>query len=107
MEYKFQHYFPELKEEEAIFARNPFSNSLDVSDIADEMQEQFIELKNDSTARDTTTKSHYRSFDVIYLNHIHKYRNWHFEHCCPSLQYTCVRADFRLVYISKLRKETE
>ena len=52
MEYEFQHYFPELKEEEAILAQNPFSNSLDVSDIPDEMQEPFIELKNDSTARD-------------------------------------------------------
>ena len=52
MEYEFEHYFPELKEEEAILARNPCSNSLDVSDILDEMQEQFIELKNDLTARD-------------------------------------------------------
>ena len=52
MEYEFQHCFPELKEEEAILVRNPFSNSSDVSDIPDEMQEQFIKLKNDSTARD-------------------------------------------------------
>ena len=52
MEYEFQHYFHKLKEKEAILAQNPFSNSLDVSDISDEMQEQFIELKNDSTARD-------------------------------------------------------
>ena len=51
MEYEFQHYFPELKGE-AILARNPFSNSLDVSDIPDEMQEQFIELKIGSTTRD-------------------------------------------------------
>ena len=52
MEYEFQHYFPELKEEEAILARNPFSNSLDVSDIPDEMQGPHIKLKNNSTARD-------------------------------------------------------
>ena len=52
MGYEFQHYFPELKEEEAILPRNPFSKSLDVSDIPDKMQEQFIELKNDSTAFD-------------------------------------------------------
>ena len=52
MEYEFQHYFPELKEEEAILARNSFSTSLNVSDIPDEMQEQFIDLTNDSTARD-------------------------------------------------------
>ena len=52
MEYEFQHYFSELIEEEAILARNPFSNSLDVSDITEEMQKQFIEFKNDSTAHD-------------------------------------------------------
>ena len=51
MELEFQHYFPELKKQEATLARNPFSNSLDVSDVLDEMQEQFIELKNDSAAR--------------------------------------------------------
>ena len=50
MELEFQHYFPELKEQEATLAQNPFSNSLDVSDIPNEMQEQFIELKNDSAA---------------------------------------------------------
>ena len=52
MEYEFQHYFSELKEKEPILARNPFSNSLDASDIPEEMQEQFIEFKNDSTAHD-------------------------------------------------------
>ena len=52
MEYELQHSIPELKEEEAIFARNPFSDSLDVSDIPDEMQAHFCEVKNDSTARD-------------------------------------------------------
>ena len=52
MEYEFQHYFSELKEKEPILARNPFSNFLDVSNIPEEMQEQFIEFKNDSTAHD-------------------------------------------------------
>ena len=52
MEYEFQHWFPELKEEEAFLVRKPVSNSLDVSDIPNEMQEQFIKLKNDSTAHD-------------------------------------------------------
>ena len=52
MESEFQHCFPELKKQEATLARNPFSNSLDVSDIPDKMQEQFIELKNYSAACD-------------------------------------------------------
>ena len=52
MELEFQHYFFELKEQEATLARNLFSNCLDVSNIPDEMKEQFIELKNDLAARD-------------------------------------------------------
>ena len=51
MESEFQHCFSEHKKQEATPARNPFSNSLDVSDISDKMQEQFIELKNYSVAR--------------------------------------------------------
>ena len=46
-----------------------------------------------------TTKSHYHNFDVICLNHIYKYRNWHFEYCCPLLRHACVRADFLLLHI--------
>ena len=52
MKSEFQHCFPELKQQEAVLARNPFSNSLHVNDVPDEIQEQFIELKNDSAARD-------------------------------------------------------
>ena len=52
IESEFQHYFPELENQEATLVRNPFSNSLDVSDVSDEMQEQFIELKKDSATRD-------------------------------------------------------
>ena len=51
-----------------------------------------------------TTKSHYRSFGEICLNHVHKDRNWHFEHCCPPLQHTCVKEDFRLDLHIKTKK---
>ena len=49
MESEFEHYFPELKEEAAL-AKNPFSNSLKVTDIPDKMQDQFCVLKTDSSA---------------------------------------------------------
>ena len=52
MESEFQHYFLELKDQEATLARNPFSNSLDVSDIPEKMQEQYTKLKNDLAACD-------------------------------------------------------
>ena len=37
-------YFPELKENEVLLARNPFSAVLDVTDIPDELQDQFYDL---------------------------------------------------------------
>ena len=43
--------FPEMKEQEATFAKNPFSNSLRVTDIPDKMQDQFCEFITDSSAR--------------------------------------------------------
>ena len=52
IETEFKRYFPELKEQEVAFVRNPFSTALDVSDIPDELQDQFYDLHNDSSARD-------------------------------------------------------
>ena len=39
MESEFKHYFSELKEQETTLAKNQFSNSLQVTDIPDEMQD--------------------------------------------------------------------
>ena len=44
MESEFQHYFPELKEQEATLGKNSYSNSLQVTDIPYEMQDQFASL---------------------------------------------------------------
>ena len=49
---EFKRYFPELKEQEGVFVRNPFSSALDVDDIPDELQNQFYDIRNDSSARD-------------------------------------------------------
>ena len=107
MEYEFEHYFPELEEEEAILARNPCSNSLDVSDIFYEMQEQFIELKNDSTARDIY---HEKSLSQFWCDMTESYpqiSKLAFRTLLPfATTYLCER-DFWLFYISKLKKETE
>ncbi|XP_064100780.1 protein FAM200A-like [Macrobrachium nipponense] len=48
LEKEFEQYFPELSEEQEALVRNPF----DVSSIPDEIQDEFLDLKNDSTARD-------------------------------------------------------
>ncbi|KAH0819600.1 hypothetical protein GEV33_003191 [Tenebrio molitor] len=52
LETEMQRYFPELSEDEAAVVRNPFHASLDVADVPDEVQDEFLELRNDSTARD-------------------------------------------------------
>ena len=45
-EAEFKRYFPERKEQEAAFVRNPFSTALD------ELQDQFCNLPNDLSAHD-------------------------------------------------------
>ena len=45
LETVFQQYFLELKEKEAAIVRNQFSSALDISDILDELQEQFHHLQ--------------------------------------------------------------
>ena len=45
-------YFPELKEQDVAFVRNPFSTTLNVSDIPDELRDQFYDHQNHSSARD-------------------------------------------------------
>ena len=52
LENEIKRYFPELKENKAAVVRNPFSCALDVADIPDELQHQFCDLRNDSSARD-------------------------------------------------------
>lgn len=51
LENELQRYFPELSDQEAAVVRNPFHASLDVADVPDKLQDEFLDLKNDSTAR--------------------------------------------------------
>ena len=52
----FKQYFRELKELEAAFVRKLFSTALNVSDIPDELQDQFYDHQNHSSARDVFQK---------------------------------------------------
>ena len=49
-------YFPELKEQEAAFVRNPLSTALNVSDIPDKLQDQFYDHQSHSSALDVFQK---------------------------------------------------
>ena len=50
LENKLQRYLPELTEEEAALLRNPFSASIDIARIPNEVQDEFLDLRNDSSA---------------------------------------------------------
>ena len=77
----FKQYFPELKEKEAAVVRNPFSTALDVSDILDELPDQFYDLQNDSFARDVFQEMALSfSSGLLCANPFHKYPNWIFEY---------------------------
>ena len=52
-----QRYFPELREQDAAFARNPLSTALNVSDIPDKLQDQFYDHQNHSSARDVFSEN--------------------------------------------------
>ena len=47
---------PELKKQEAAFIWNLFSTALNVSDIPDELHDQFYDHQNHSSARDVFQK---------------------------------------------------
>lgn len=52
LENEFRRYFPELTEEESLPVRNPFSSALNVASLPDDVQDEFLELRSDSSARD-------------------------------------------------------
>ena len=45
---KVECYFPELSQEQDALVRNPFCTELDISSIQDNIQDEFLDLRNDS-----------------------------------------------------------
>ncbi|XP_068204577.1 zinc finger BED domain-containing protein 5-like [Palaemon carinicauda] len=68
LENEFQRYFPNIGERSFVFylARNPFS--LEVDDIPEDLQEQFLELKFNSVAKDDFTSLGMEKFWKKYLS---------------------------------------
>ncbi|XP_042240045.1 zinc finger BED domain-containing protein 5-like [Homarus americanus] len=52
LESELKRYFPEFEEEEGKLVRNPFSSTLDIAAISDDVRDEFLDLRNDSAARD-------------------------------------------------------
>ena len=51
LENDFRKYFPNLAEGSEVFSRNPFSPMLDITTIPEEVQDELLDLKNDSASR--------------------------------------------------------
>ncbi|XP_042203807.1 zinc finger BED domain-containing protein 5-like [Homarus americanus] len=52
LESELKNYFPEFEEEDGKLVRNPFSGTLDIATIPSDVQDEFLDLKNDSVAKD-------------------------------------------------------
>ena len=52
LEREFQKYFLNLAKGDEIFVRNPFSILIEITTNADQIQDELLDLKNDSSARD-------------------------------------------------------
>ncbi|XP_076056323.1 zinc finger BED domain-containing protein 5-like [Oratosquilla oratoria] len=70
LEKEVERYFPELSQEQEALVRNPFSTELDVSSIPDEIQDEFLDLRNDSSAHDlfkvkSLTQFWYQSYSKV------------------------------------------
>ena len=46
------HYFPDVAEEESKLVRNPFLLHLDISKISDDLQDELLDMRNDSSVRE-------------------------------------------------------
>ena len=64
-EYEFNMYFPEFEEEEGKLVRNPFSDTLDIATIPSDVQDEFLDLKHDSAAKDIFEE---RSLHVLWCS---------------------------------------
>ena len=52
LENEFEKYFPDLKEGSDVFPRNPFSVMTDIATIPEEVQDELLELRNNSAGRE-------------------------------------------------------
>jgi hypothetical protein len=68
MEQEFNRYFPELKEEECSLVRNPFADHVNVADLPDEIQDEFLDLKSDSAVRDLFVQKGCSEFWCVMYN---------------------------------------
>lgn len=64
LEDEFRNYFPDFDCGEEAFVRNPFTPGLNITVVADDFQDELLELRHDSSACDTFLE---KSFASNYL----------------------------------------
>jgi len=79
LETGFQCYFSELKEEEDACLRNPFSTSLAIANILDEVPGPILSSIHQHTI--FFMKCHFLGSDELCVNHIHNDLNWLSKYC--------------------------
>ncbi|XP_042204259.1 zinc finger BED domain-containing protein 5-like [Homarus americanus] len=67
LESELKKYFPEFEEEDGKLVRNPFSGTLDIATIPNDVQDEFLDLKNDSAAKDLYEE---RSLTVFWCDRV-------------------------------------
>ena len=56
LEKEFRRYFFDLDEEFIAFPRNPFSPAMDIATVSEEVQDELLDLRNDSASREMFMK---------------------------------------------------
>ncbi|XP_042240162.1 SCAN domain-containing protein 3-like [Homarus americanus] len=70
LENEFKKYFPEFEEKDGKLVRNPFSSTLDIATIHNDVQDKFLDPKNDSAAKDVYEE---RSLTVFWCSMYQSY----------------------------------
>ncbi|GFS97586.1 hypothetical protein NPIL_545951 [Nephila pilipes] len=96
LESEIQRYFPELPEQEVPFVPNPFHVSLDVTNILHEIQDEFSELRNDSSVCGLFQEKSLFQFWCIMRHPYLKISTLSFQILVYEFQLASAEADFQL-----------
>jgi len=67
LEKEFQNYFPDPTEGVEVFPRNPFSPMTDIATVPEELQDELLDLRNDSAGREMFLEKSLTQFRCIML----------------------------------------
>ena len=101
---EFKYYFPEVGGKEMNLVRNPFSCSVD--SIPDELQNELIDLQNDSTAKGLLDDSTVKEFWIHMIGSILMLLKLHSTRFCLVFRYFLCKSRISTKLLIKLLTET-